>query len=117
MELLVSTRNDRPEATNRRMNSSAPGMRLPSWMSTPSMSVNQDSMGPRSVIGPPTLRPPLSRVDGIDHRACDGSLPADHRPYGRLVIPHGQGNRPLERLNRQAFSLHTERENYVRAAG
>ena len=43
IELLVSTRNGVPAARSRSTNVSAPGISLPSWTSTPSMSDIQDS--------------------------------------------------------------------------
>ena len=50
IELLVSTRNRRCFSTSRSRNSAAPGSAFSSCTSTPSMSVSQHSIGPRSVV-------------------------------------------------------------------
>src|SRR6476661_5857140 len=51
MELLVRTRKGLPDSRSRLTNLSAPEIGMPSWISTPSMSVSQDSMGLRSAMG------------------------------------------------------------------
>src|SRR3712207_4689027 len=90
IELLVSTRNRRRRSTRRSRNSLAPGRALPSCTRTPSMSVSQHSIGPRSVVTGPTL------VRSVRSDAVAGYPPEGVRsiqvegPRGQVLVcrPH-----------------------------
>nr|BFD91368.1 hypothetical protein KitaXyl93_27280 [Kitasatospora sp. Xyl93] len=85
-----------PDSRSLRRNSSAPGIGVPSWMRTPSMSVSQDSMGLRSAtcVSPEVLQR-LAKYEGPDAAqpnppGCPGTGRPVHRDTGT-----GTGTRPL----------------------
>src|SRR5256885_2412012 len=80
-----------PDLRNRSTNSGAPGTGCPSWTSTPSMSVSQDSTGFRSVM-PPSVSAGCCRPGSGGRTATDVTeVPGGNIPQsgtnGRRVQP------------------------------
>src|SRR6478735_2469839 len=93
IELLVSTRNDSPEALSASMNSWAPGIGTSSWTRTPSMSVSQVSTGRVEVMAPSWWRrPSAARKQYLEARVrvVAGDPPAEGGGDGPGLVGEDQ---------------------------